>query len=214
MSQEILKRLSAKLVELDDEGCAAAAEEAIGVGIDPMEAILVLTETIHQIGEEFHRGDLFLPDLIGAGAAMESAMSVLNKELLAKGLQRDSQGTIVLGTVQGDIHSIGKDIVRTMLTAGGFVVYDLGVDIPADNFISAIREHKPDLLAMSALLTTTAREQEVVIERLREAGLRENIKVIVGGGALDQAFAEKIGADGYGSTAVEAVTLAKQLMVG
>jgi len=212
MSQEILKRLSKKLMDLDDEGCSAVANEAVAAGLDPMEAIGVLTETIHQIGEEFHRGELFLPDLVGAGAAMEAAMSVFNKELLAKGLKRESMGTIVLGTVRGDIHSIGKDIVRTMLTAGGFIVHDLGVDTSAEKFASAIKEHKPHILAMSALLTTTAREQEVVIENLKEIGLRENIKVMVGGGALDQAFAEKIGADGYGSTAAEAVVLAKKLM--
>ncbi len=212
MSQEILKELSDKLVELDGEGCAAVAQEAVSAGLDPMEAIGVLTDTIHTIGEKFHKGDLFLPDLIGAGAAMEAAMIVLNKELLVKGLERESLGTVVIGTVRGDVHSIGKDIVRTMLTAGGFVVHDLGVDNSAEKFIAAVREHNPNIIAMSALLTTTVKEQEVVIDNLKEAGLRESVKVMVGGGALDQAFAEKIGADGYGSTAAEAVMLAKELV--
>ncbi len=213
MTELLLKKLRDQLLNLDNEGCGAAAQAAVQAGIDPLEAINVLTETIKGIGEQFNRGDIFLPELIGAGVAMEVAMAVFNQELLAKNLQRQSLGTVVLGTVLGDLHSIGKDMVRTMLTAAGFIVHDLGIDVKADKFISAIMNHQPDLLAMSALLTTTANEQRVVIKSLEEAGFRDEIKIIVGGGAIDQSFADTIGADGYGSTAADAVVLANKLIV-
>jgi methanogenic corrinoid protein MtbC1 len=140
---------------------------------------------------------------------MTAATSILNAEIKKRGLQRKSLGTVVIGTVFGDIHSIGKDMVGSLLASAGFTVHDLGIDVKADQFVTAVRQDQPDILAMSALLTTTAKEQKVVIEALKKEGLREKVKVMVGGGAIDQTFANSIGADGYASTAPEGIVLAK-----
>ncbi|MCX5908698.1 MAG: corrinoid protein [Deltaproteobacteria bacterium] len=212
MSEAILNNLKTALKEYNREGIIAWSQKVIEGGVDPLEAINALTEVIQEIGDGFTRGDLFLPDLIGAGSTMEAAMPILTGELKKRGLQRKSLGTVVIGTVFGDIHSIGKDMVGTLMTASGFSVLDLGIDVKADKFISAVKEHKPSILAMSALLTTTAKEQKVVIEGLKKENLREKVKVMVGGGAIDQPFANSIGADGYAPTAPEAIVLARNLL--
>jgi len=212
MSEQILNNLKKALQEYDREGLIAWSTKAVEGGVDPLMAIGALTEVIQEIGDGFRRGDLFLPDLIAAGSTMEAGMAVLTAELKKRGLQRKALGKVVIGTVFGDIHSIGKDMVGTLLTAGGFLVQDLGIDVKAEKFVEAVKEHQPDLLAMSALLTTTAKEQKVVIEALKKENLREKVKVMVGGGAIDQAFANSIGAEGYAPTAPEAVTLAKSLL--
>ena len=212
MAEEILNSLKKSLHDYDRDRCIILVKEAIETGIDPMKAIGTLTQEIQEIGESFNKGELFLPDLIGAGSAMEGAMKVLTSELKKRGITRESLGGVVIGTVFGDIHTIGKDMVATLLTAGGFSVDDLGINVKANQFIEAINQLKPDILAMSALLTTTAKEQKVVIEALKKEGLREKVKIMVGGGAIDQRFAANIGADGYASTAPEAVALAKSLV--
>jgi corrinoid protein of di/trimethylamine methyltransferase len=212
MKEEILKGLQKSLRDYDAEGCVARAKKAVQEGVDPLEAIDALTEVIQEVGEGFSRGELFLPDLIAAGATMAKAMAELTAVLKQKGLERKSLGKVVIGTVFGDIHSIGKDMVSTLMTASGFAVHDLGIDIKAERFVEAIKQDRPDILAMSALLTTTAKEQKVVIEALKKEGLRNQVKVIVGGGAIDQSFATGIGADGYASTAPEAVILVKSLI--
>ena len=212
MKEEILKGLQKSLRDYDSEGCIAWAKQANQEGVDPLQAIDALTEIIQEVGDGFSRGELFLPDLIAAGATMAGAMAELTAALKQKGLERKSLGKVVIGTVFGDIHSIGKDMVSTLLTASGFTVHDLGIDVKAERFIEAIKQDRPDILAMSALLTTTAKEQKVVIEALKKEGLRNQVKVIVGGGAIDQSFATGIGADGYASTAPEAVNLVKSLI--
>ena len=143
---------------------------------------------------------------------MQSAMPILEEELTKKGQKRESAGTVVIGTVYGDIHDIGKTMVGTLLTAAGFSVYDIGVNRTVEEFLAAVREHKPDILAMSALLTMTAPEQQKVIEILKEEGLRDKLKIIVGGGAITQEFANEINADGYDATAPGAVGLARKLL--
>jgi corrinoid protein of di/trimethylamine methyltransferase len=212
MTEEILNILKQSLRDYDRDRCVALAKEAIEKGMDPLKAIGTLTQEIQEIGESFNKGDLFLPDLIGAGSAMEGAMKVLTSELNKRGITRESLGGVVIGTVFGDIHTIGKDMVATLLTAAGFSVHDLGINVKADQFIDAITRLHPDILAMSALLTTTAKEQRVVIDGLKKEGLRGKVKVMVGGGAIDQAFAAHISADGYAPTAPEAVALAKSLV--
>jgi len=200
------------LRDYDCDHCIVLANEAIEKGVDPLIAIGALTEEIQKIGEGFNHGELFLPDLIGAGSAMQAAMKVLTAELKKRGITRESLGVVVIGTVFGDMHTIGKDMVATLLTAEGFSVHDLGIDVKADKFINAVKELAPDILAMSALLTTTAKEQSVVIDALKKEKLRGKVKVMVGGGAIDQTFATHIGADGYASSAPEAVALAKSLI--
>jgi len=212
MKEEILKGLQKSLRDYDSEGCITWAKKANQEGVDPLHAIDALTEIIQEVGDGFSRGELFLPDLIAAGATMAGAMAELTAALKQKGLERKSLGKVVIGTVFGDIHSIGKDMVSTLMTASGFTVHDLGIDVKAERFIEAVKQDRPDILAMSALLTTTAKEQKVVIEALKKEGLRNQVKVIVGGGAIDQAFATGVGADGYASTAPEAVILIKSLI--
>ncbi len=141
-------------------------------------------------------------------------MPVISEALKKSGKKREVVGTIAIGTVAGDIHDIGKTIVAALFEAAGFEVIDLGIDISKEKFIEAVKEHKPDILGMSALLTTTAKEQGVVIESLKDAGIRDNVKIIVGGGAINQALADQIGADGYGATTAEGVELGLRLMTG
>lgn len=143
---------------------------------------------------------------------MEAGMSILNDEMLKRGIERRSLGRIVIGTVFGDIHTIGKTMVSTLLAAQGFTVYDLGINVKKEEFIGGVKEYDADILAMSALLTITAREQKVVIEALKEEGLRGRVKVMVGGGAINEGFAKRIGADGYAPSAPLAVELAKSLI--
>jgi methanogenic corrinoid protein MtbC1 len=212
MGEEILNKLEDAVRAYDEAACTALAEESIKAGVDPIKAANILTKIMEDVGDAFTRGGIFLPELIGAGSAMKAAMSPLNAEIAKKGLHRKSIGIAVIGTVFGDIHSIGKDMVSTLLTATGFTVHDLGIDVKAEQFIAAIKKRDADILAMSALLTTTAKEQQVVIEALKQEGLREKVKVMVGGGAIDESFANSIGADGYAATAPEAGVLAKGLI--
>jgi len=212
MSTEFLEGLKKAVAEYDTEGAASWARKAVEAKADPVVALDVLTEAIRQVGDRFGKGELWLPDLVGAADAMQAAMPILEEELRKTGAKREALGTVVLGTVFGDIHSIGKSMVGTLLIAGGFEVHDLGVNIKAEEFIEAVEKHKADILAMSALLTVTAPEQRKVINFLKERGIREKVKVMVGGGAITQGFADGIRADGYDPTAPGAVELAKRLM--
>jgi methanogenic corrinoid protein MtbC1 len=145
---------------------------------------------------------------------MQSAMPIIEEAIMARGIKRESPGAVVIGTVSGDIHTIGKSIVASLLTAAGFEVYDLGIDVPVEKFIAAIRDYRPDILAMSALLTTTAPEAGKVIDALEGEGLRDGLKVMVGGGAMTERLAKDIGADGYAPVAPGAVTLAASWLGG
>jgi methylmalonyl-CoA mutase cobalamin-binding domain/chain len=171
-----------------------------------------MTVAIRQIGDGFGKRELWLPDLVGAAAAMTSAMPIIEEEIKRVGARRESVGTVVIGTVYGDIHTIGKTMVATLLTADGFAVNDLGINVTAESFVKEIAENKADILAMSALMTTTAPEQRKVIETLKKEGLRDRVKIMVGGGAITQDFADSIGADGYDPIAPGAVKLARRLV--
>jgi 5-methyltetrahydrofolate--homocysteine methyltransferase len=212
MKNNILEKLKESIFQFDENGIKGIAENALKEGIDPVEAIDSLTEAITQIGERFNEGDLFLPELMLAAKTMNNAMPVLQDEILKRGLKKDSAGKIVIGTVFGDIHTIGISMVSTLLTSGGFEVVNLGCNVDADAFIEAVNKHKPDIVAMSALLTTTAPQQKKVISTLVEKGLRDKVKIMVGGGAITEEFAREIGADGYEPTAPLAVKLAKELL--
>ena len=212
MELETLENLKRAVIEYDTEAAASWARKAVETKVDPLRALDVLTGAIRQVGDGFGRGELWLPDLVGAADAMQAAMPILEEELRRTGAKREALGTVVAGAVFGDIHSIGKSMVCTLLIAGGFEVHDLGVNIKAEEFLEAIEKYKADILAMSALLTTTAVEQRKVIDTLKEKGIRGKVKVMVGGGAITAAFAESIGADGYDPTAPGAVELAKRLV--
>ena len=212
MSERTLTDLATAVKDYDGENAARLAQQALDEGSEPITVLDALTACIREVGDAFGAGDLFLPELVGAADAMEAAMPIVVAALKAEGGTRTSAGKVVAGTVAGDIHNIGKSIFCTLLTADGFEVIDLGIDVGVDKFIATIKEEEPDVVAMSALLTITAQEQQNVIAALEAAGLRDNLKVIVGGGAISQRFAESIGADGYSPTAPGGVTLVREML--
>lgn len=212
LSTGTLELLKIAVLDYDRAKAASLAKKAIKEGVSPIKGLDTLTAAIRQVGDGYDKGELWLPDLIGAGDAMEGATSIFEEALQRLGAKRQSLGTIVLGTVYGDIHNIGKAMVGALLTADGFTVYDIGVDVPAEKFVEEVNAKQADVLAMSALLTTTAPEQRKVIRLLREAGLRNKVRIMVGGSAITQEFAHEIGADGYEPTAPSAVKLARKLI--
>lgn len=213
MSEELYKQMSQAVIDGDPDEAQSLAQAALSQGVDPLEAINKgYTPGMDVVGELYSSGEYFLPDLILGGEAMKAALAVLEPALKAGGQERKVLGKVVLGTVKGDIHEIGKALVGSMLSANGFQVFDLGIDIEAGEFVAKAREHDADIVALSALLTTTMLQQRDVVEHLAEAGLRDRVKVMVGGCPVTQAWADEIGADGYAEDAAGAVVVAKRLM--
>ncbi len=213
MSEELFKRMAQAVIDGDDEEAKALAKQALDEGVAPLEAINHgFTVGMDVVGELYSTGEYFLPDLILGGEAMKAALAVLEPVLQAAGQSREVLGTVVLGTVKGDIHEIGKSLVGSMLSANGFQVFDLGIDVEAGEFVAKAREYQADMVALSALLTTTMLHQRDVIEHLSEAGLRDKVKVMVGGSPVTQGWADQIGADGFAEDAAGAVVVAKKLM--
>jgi len=213
MAENVLEALKRIVVEFDIDNAEATARRAIEQGVNPLKAAQSLTEGIRLVGDRFGTGELFLPDLVCASEVVKNALPVITSEIEKQGKILKSLGKVIIGTVFGDIHSIGKSMVATLLFASGFEVIDLGINVKGEEFLKAVKEHNPDIVAMSALLTTTMMEQKNVIEGLQKENLREKVKVIVGGSPINQEFAESIGADGYGATAPEAVRVSKSLLV-
>jgi corrinoid protein of di/trimethylamine methyltransferase len=212
MKQEIFEQLKQSVQEFDTEAAEKAARQSIEESIDPLETLDVLTQAIREIGDQFESGDVFLPELIAAAEAMSAATGPLEEEIQRLGKKKESLGTVVIGTVYGDIHDIGKNMVATLFKASGFEVHDCGSNVEASTFINTVEKQNADILALSALLTTTAPEQRKIINSLTEQGKRESIKVMVGGGGITKQFADEIGADGYDATASGAVALGKRLL--
>ena len=212
MSDDILSKITASIVEGEPENTVNLTRHALDSDVEPLTIINKgLVPGMNIAGEKFASGEYFLPHLLIAAKGMQGAMALLEPELEAGGGSVESAGIAVIGTVQGDIHEIGKSLVGTMLSANGFQVYDLGVDVPVAQFLDKVRETNADLLGLSALLTTTMVVQRDVIEALDDAGMRDKVKVMVGGAPITQSWAEEIGADGYAEDAISAVTLAKKL---
>lgn len=212
MSQEIFQRLAQVVIDGEPEEAEELARQALALGLDPLECInRGLSPGIDRVGELFATGDYFLPDLIIGGDAMKAALEVLEPALTGD-QSREILGRVVLGTVEGDLHEIGKTLVGTMLTANGFQVIDIGVDKPASDFVAAVKESRATLVGASALLTTTMLHQKDVIEALKEAGLGNQVKVMVGGAPITESWAQEIGADGYAEDAISAVAVAKKLV--
>jgi trimethylamine corrinoid protein len=212
-TDELYQAMSQSVIDGEPEQAEELAQKAVSLGLDPLEAIdHGYTHGMNVLGDRFARGEVFLPHLVMGGEAMKAAIAVLEPELARRHQQRQVLGKVVIGTVQGDIHEIGKSLVATMLSANGFQVFDLGVDVPISTFVEKAVEVEADIVGLSALLTTTMLNQGKVIESFQEAGLREKVKVIVGGAPVSQTWAEEIRADGYSENAVGAVALAKELM--
>jgi corrinoid protein of di/trimethylamine methyltransferase len=210
---EIIENLRKAVLDLDVDRVASVAQEAVRLGIDPIEAIDDgLAKGVRTIGDKFAAGEAFLTELVMAGEAMKTGVEVLRPVILQRKLQRKSTGIVVIGTVRGDIHDIGKNIVAVMLEAAGFEVNDLGVDVSPEAFLNRTKESKAQIVAMSALLTVTTPEQKSTVEAIEKAGIRKNVKVAVGGAAVTPEWAREIGAEGYSDNAVDAVELFKRLV--
>ncbi len=215
MTVDIFQRMAQSIIDGDSDVAVALAKESIAANLDPLEAISRgFVAGVNTVGEAFGRGEAFLPELVMAGEAMKAAVATLDPELKRRGSQRQILGKVVIATVEGDIHEIGKSLVATMLAASGFEVHDLGVDAPGDKLIGKALEVNANILAMSALLTTTMVKQREVIEELEKEGLRQRLKVMVGGAPVTRDWVTSIGADGYSEDAIGAVALARKLMSG
>ena len=213
MNDEMFHKMAASIIDGDSDAAASLARESVAAGMDPLDAITKgFVVGVNTVGEAFGRGEAFLPELVMAGEAMKSAVATLDPEMKKRGTERKMLGKVVIATVEGDIHEIGKSLVATMLGASGFEVYDLGVDTPGDKIIGKALEVNADIIAMSALLTTTMVKQREVIEELEKEGLRKKVKVMVGGAPVTRDWVTAIGADGYSEDAIGAVMLAKKLM--
>lgn len=213
MHEVYFSAMRQSIIDGAPETALTLAQQSVDAGIAPLEAINSgFVPGMHAVGEQFGKGQMFLPDMMASAEAMRAAMTVLDPELKKLGTARSMLGTVVLGTTKGDIHEIGKMLVGTLLQAHGFRVYDLGVDVSGERFAAKARELKADIVGVSALLTTTMRNQKTVIEALEKDGLRTRVKVMVGGAPVTRRWAEEIGADGYAKDAMSAVALAVRLM--
>jgi len=209
----MLNEIREAVLRGDLDAARRATADALADGIAPGEILNdALIAAMDVVGEEYESGIRFIPEMLISAEAMKSAMTVLRPVLAEAGIE--PRGRIVLGTVEGDLHDIGKDLVGMMLEGAGFEVIDLGVEVAAERFVDAVREHRPNLVGMSALLTTTMVYMPEVIRALEDAGLRDSVRVIIGGAPVTAEYADEIGADGYAEDAAGAVRLATRLIGG
>ena len=213
VDEKYFDELAQTIIDGEEEDCLRVIQEGLARGVDPLDAVEKgLAKGINKIGDDFAEEIVFLPELIMAADAMKAAMKILDKEIKAGGKERKSLGKIVLGTIKGDIHDIGKSVVGAVLQANGFDVIDLGIDVDEDTYIQAVIENNADCLGMSTLLTLPLMTMGEVIEKMNEKGLRRNVKIIVGGCPVTQEFADEIGADAVGFDAKDAVKKVKRLL--
>jgi 5-methyltetrahydrofolate--homocysteine methyltransferase len=211
VEMEIIKRILEELLDGEADKIELLTQEALKQGLSP-ETILKegLIAGMNVIGEKFKQGELFVPEVLLAARAMQAGMNILKPRLVQTGV--NPAGRIIIGTVKGDLHDIGKNLVAMMLEGAGFEIIDLGIDTAPERFIEEIKAKKPQILAMSALLTTTLPMMKTTIDLLKAQSLRDSVKVLVGGAPLSQRYADEIGADGYAPDAVSAVDKAKELL--
>jgi len=213
MSNEMFEKMSQSIIDGEAEVAEELANKAVAEGINPLEAINKgFVKGVNYVGSQFEKGDMFLPELVMAGEAMKGAIRILEGELEKRGLERETLGKVIIGTVQGDIHDIGKTLVAVMLSVSGFDVIDMGVDVPVVDMVAKAREVGADIIAMSALLTTTMVRQRDVIEAMEDVGIRDKAKAMVGGAPVTRSWVEEIGADGYSEDAIGAVAEAKKIL--
>lgn len=203
------------LVEMREEDALVMAREALDAGTDPLEMVELFRKALKEVGDRYEKGEYFLPELMMTGQMMKSLAELTKDKICAESQgQENKLGKVLIGTVKGDIHDIGKNIVTFMLDANGFDVIDLGVDISPAQFVEAVKEHKPQVVGLSALLTLAFDPMKETVEALKSAGLRDNIKLMVGGAPVNDQIREYSGADAWGKDAVEAVSLAKKWVGG
>ena len=206
-------KLAQTIIDGAKEECVHLIEEGLANGMDPLDAVEKgLSKGITKVGDDFGAGIFFLPELIQAANAMKEGVAILDEKIKASGKERKSLGKIVIGTVKGDIHDIGKSVVSAVLQANGYDVVDIGIDVPENQFIQAVRDNNADVLGMSTLLTLPLEEMGKVIEKMKEEGLRDKVKVIVGGCPVTQEFADEIDADAVGFDAQDAVVKVNRLL--
>ncbi len=209
----LFNEMSDAIEWLDDEKAMELVETALKTGMDPVDVIEKgFSKGLKIVGDRFGKGEAFLTELVAAANIMEEVSNKLSGALTGSSKKVESKGKVLIGTVLGDVHTIGKNILKILLEVNGFEVKDLGEDVPAEKFVEKVRELKPDILGLSALMTTTITEQRNVIEALKKAGLRDSVKVLVGGAAVTNKWAKEIGADGYAENASDAVQLAMGLV--
>jgi corrinoid protein of di/trimethylamine methyltransferase len=209
--RDLLDALKDTIVVIDDERAKKVAHDIIDKDINPEIAIKYsIAEGAAVLGEKFESGEIFLPHLVMAGDLMDEVGKILEQNIPPDKVERKK--VIVIATVQGDMHSVGKNLVSTMLKSGGFEVHDMGVDVPSTTIIQKAKDLSADMIALSSLLTTTMPYQKEVIEDLEAMSIREEFKVMIGGGPVTKAYADQIGADAYGKDAIEALIVAKQIL--
>ena len=207
----VYERIGTAIMEGDPEKTAKLAERGLKQGLSAKDILdNGMVVGMGEVGVRFKAGDMFVPEVLMSADAMQAGLGVLRPELLASGVQLI--GKVLMGTVKGDLHDIGKNLVNMMCEGAGFDIVDLGFNADPEKFVEAITEHQPDVVGMSAMLTTTMRAMAYTIKAIEEAGLRDRVKIMVGGAPVDAAFAERIGADGYGSNATAGVDLAQEFV--
>jgi corrinoid protein of di/trimethylamine methyltransferase len=206
-----LDQLYFAIVDGNAKAAAAVTKEAVDANIDPQTLLTdYMIPAMDEVGARFEANECFVPELLISARAMKAAMEIIRPLLLGKAVE--PAGRVVVATVQGDLHDIGKNLVATMLEGGGFQIVDIGTDVSPDKLVEAVQTHQPQIVALSALLTTTLPSMKRMIDRLGQDGLRAGVKVMIGGAPVTQDFADEIGADGYSDNAAGAVTLARQLV--
>jgi corrinoid protein of di/trimethylamine methyltransferase len=204
-----LKQLYEAIINGDLATAESTVKQAIDEGADPQQMVTdYMISAMDEVGRRFENNEYFVPELLISARAMKGALAIINPLLADKGAK--PAGSVVIGTIAGDLHDIGKNLVASMLEGGGFEIHDLGVDVSIESFVTACKEHKPDIVAMSALLTTTMPSMKSVVEALDAAGFREQVKVMIGGAPVTQQFADEIGADAYSDNAAGAVRAARE----
>ena len=212
-NNELLQKMSQAIIDLNKDVVVSTVEEGLAAGLSPLEMIEGgLQVGINTVGDRFESFECFLPELIGSAEAFNAAMEILEPIIAKMSGDKETSGIVIMGTVKGDIHKIGKDIVTLLLKTRGFEVIDLGEDVPASKFLEAADKNSADIIALSALLNTTMPAQQDMIKLLTEQEVRSRYSIMVGGAPVTQDWAEEIGADGYAKTAEEAVRLAQDLM--
>ncbi|MGM9559525.1 cobalamin B12-binding domain-containing protein [Anaerovibrio slackiae] len=212
MAENILAGLKQSILDFDEDVALELAKKSLAEGVDPVEAVGALAEGLNELGEKFERMEVFLPEIMLASDAFKNALSVLEPEIKKKNSEGKKAIPIVIGTVQGDIHQVGKDMVATFLATAGFEVYDLGVDVAPSRFLEEARRLGAKVIAAASLMSTTRPVQKDLIEFLEAKGVRDEFIVLVGGGVVTQDWANEIKADGYGQDAIATVELAKKLL--